>query len=252
MSTFGVVAIYLRYSKRQQLSSLNTGIGISFVMLYNVLSFTLIALTTLVILLIFGQARAYLYITLLILVVVVVLVILFIMNLAIYKAAPSRPVLWLIKSIAKLAGKKNIKIEEIEEIFLEIGADVKKNKDKIGPGLWLAIAAHFINILTLAFVFLAFAGSFNILAVIATFTAGLLYTIVSVTPQGVGVAETIMITTICSFGIDLPTAAVVTLVYRSLLHWLPLFAGFYSLSRLELESNQAELKEGSLNGQNAL
>lgn len=237
ISTFGKVAVFLRHSKRQNLSTLNTGIGVSFVMLFEVSAFITVALISLLTLLIFGQSRAYLYVTLLILVLAVVLVILFLISLAVYKRPPNRLVLWLIKQIARPAGYKNVQLSQIEEVFREIGADIDKKQDKIWTGLWLAISAHLINMLTLAFVFLAFAGHLNILAVLAAYTAGLLYTIVSITPQGIGVVETIMITTIHSFGIDLPVAAVVTLVFRSILYWLPVFPGFYFFSRLELEPN---------------
>src|SRR3989344_1001120 len=248
ISTFGKAAIFLRHSKRTNLSTLNTGIGVFFVMLFEVSAFVLIALTALVVLFVFGQTRAYLYITLLILIVTVALAILFLIKLAVYKTPPSRPVLWLIRSIARLAGHNDVKYEMIEAILQEIGADVEKKRDKIWYGLWLAIITHCINILTLAFIFLAFAGHFNPLAVLVAYTAGLLYTIVSITPQGVGVVETIMIATIHSFDIDLPTAAVVTLVFRSMLYWLPVFAGFYAFSRLELDPNKAKLKEGGFNG----
>lgn len=247
ISTFGKAAIFLRKSKRTNLSTLNTGIGVSFVMLFEVLAFVAVALVTVLVLFLFGQSRAYLYVTLFILVLVVALVVLFLVSLAVYKRPPNRLVLWLIKQVARLAGHKDVKYEVIEAIFQEIGADVERKQGKIWAGLRLAISAHLINILTLAFIFLAFAGQFNVLAVLAGYTAGLLYTIVSITPQGVGVVETIMITTIHSFGIDLPTAAVVTLVFRSLLYWLPVFAGFYFFSRLELEPKQVKLNKGLSN-----
>lgn len=244
ISTFGKVAVFLRYSKRQNLSTLNTGIAVSFVMLFEVSAFVTVALATILILSVFGQSRAYLYVTLSILVLAVALVILFLVSLAVYKRPPNRLVLWLIKQVARPAGYRQVEESQIEKIFREIGADVEKKRNKIWTGLWLAVIAHLINVLTLVFVFLAFAGHFNPLAVIAAYTAGLLYTIVSITPQGVGVVETIMITTIHSFGIDLPTAAVVTLVFRSLLYWLPVFVGFYSFSKLEFEPKEAKSTQG--------
>jgi uncharacterized protein (TIRG00374 family) len=238
-----MVAIFLRNSKKQNTSTLTTGIGISFVMLFEVLAFVIVAILSMATLFVFGHAAAYLYITLLILVGLVAVVILFIFQLAIYKQPPSRPVLWLIKLIARLAGQKKVELIDIEKLFREIGDDIAENSGKLKTGLWLAITTHLINIVTLTFIFLAFAGHFNPLAVLAAYTAGLLYTIVSITPQGVGVVETIMIATIHSFGLDLPTSAVVTLVFRSLLYWLPVFAGFYCFSRLEFEPKRRDLIE---------
>ncbi|PIS07907.1 hypothetical protein COT78_00975 [Candidatus Berkelbacteria bacterium CG10_big_fil_rev_8_21_14_0_10_43_13] len=238
VATFGTVGIFLRNSRKQQVSTLNTGIGISLVMFFDVAAFVVVALASLGILSLFGQTITYLNITLLILITIVLLAGFFIWKLLKERTPPNKFVLWIIKRIAKLGGYKNVQISEIEAIFAEVGADVVKKSHEIWSSLWLAIAVHLINMLTLGLIFLAFSGHLNILAVLAAYTAGILYTIVSITPQGVGVVETVMIATIHSFGFDLSTAAVITLVFRSILYWLPVFPGFYAFSRLELKPEQ--------------
>jgi len=235
IATFGTAAIFLRNSKKQDASALNTGIGISFIMLFDVTAFAIVALTSLAILYLFGQTRAYLYVTLFILVFGVLLAAFFIRKLSKDKTSPNKFFLWLIKKVAKMAGYKDIKLSEIEAIFAEVGTDVAKKSRNIWTGLGLAITVHLVNMATLALFFLAFASHVNPLAVITTYTVGILYTIVSITPQGVGVVETVMIAAIRSFGYDISTAAVITLVFRSILYWLPVFPGFYYFSRLEFE-----------------
>jgi hypothetical protein len=238
IATFGTVGIFLRNSKRQEASTLNTGIGISLVMLCDVAAFVVVALISLTVLSFFGQAKSYLYITLLILIAVVLTAGLFIWKLSKDRTPPSRFFLWLIKRVAKLGGHKEVQLSEIETIFTEIGNDVAQKNHQIWSSLWLAIVVHLVNMLTLGLIFLAFANHFDILAVLAAYTAGILYTFVSITPQGVGVVETVMIAAIHSFGFDLSAAAVITLVFRSLLYWLPVFPGFYFFSRLEFEPKQ--------------
>ncbi len=252
VSTFGTVGIFLRNSKKQGASTLNTGIGISLTMFYDVTSFAIVALVSLGILALFGQARAYLYVTLIILVAGVLLASLFIFKLSKDRTPPNKFFLWLIKKIAKLAGYKNVQASQIGAIFTEVGADFTMKQREFWVGLWLAIVVHLINMSTLALIFLAFSGHLNILAVLAAYVAGVLYAIVSITPQGIGVVETVMIATIHSFGLDLSTSAVITLVFRSILYWLPVFPGFYFFSRLELESKQDNIKERGLNDQTAL
>lgn len=145
--------------------------------------------------------------------------------------------LWIMKTLARISGQRGLNLKEIETVFIEAGNDLKSNSRKILPGFCIALGTHLINLVTFALIYLAFTGHFNLFAILAGYVAGLLFTIVSITPQGVGVAETVMVATLHSFGLPVPQAAVITLAYRGLLYWLPFFLGFYFFSRLELKSN---------------
>ncbi len=240
IATFGQLAVFVRHGKKHDLSPINVGIGISFVLFSEVLAFLGISLIVLLTLYFFGDNRVYLWLPLLILAVVLVSVIVFLLRLAVYHIPPNRFVLWIIRHLAKIGGQKTVTHDDLEKIFLEIGADLQTNKKKIIPGLLFALTTHLINLATLFFVCLAFVGHVNILAVLAGYVACLLFTIVSITPQGVGVAEAVMIATLRSFGMDLSEAAVVTLAFRGLLYWLPLFAGFYAFEKLEWDRHHAQ------------
>lgn len=237
IATVGKAAIFIRNGHRHKILPLNIGIGIGFVILFEITAFILISLATIVLLYLFGHSATFLLISLLILTGAVGLAVIFLIRRAVYELPPNHFVLWIIKIVARVAGQGKMKTEELEDVFLEIGQDLKANVRKIQPAIYRALTAHLMNLVTFAFIYLAFAGHFNFLAIIAGYVAGLLFTIVSITPQGVGVAETIMVTTLHGFGLDIPTAAVITLAYRGLLYWLPLFAGFYVFSRLELRSD---------------
>lgn len=229
------IAFFIRYGAKENQTPLSMGIGTSFAMLADLVAFLCIAIATMLILYLSGQPHTYLQVSLLILALFVLMMILFLIQAAVFKKPPNRLVLWIIEQFSRVSGRGVIDMDQIEKIILEIGYDLRKNRKKIWLGLSLSLMTHLINILTFAFAYAAFAGQFNILAIITGFTAGLLFTIVSITPQGVGIAETVIVTTLRSFGLDLPVAAAITLAYRGLLYLLPVFVGFYFFSHLELK-----------------
>lgn len=239
VATFGTFAVFLRNAKKKNNTTLNTGIAVAFVLIYEILAFTAIALLGFILLYVFDQAPTYLSITFYILLALVAVALYYIIKLS-KNETPNRFILWLIRYIARLAGRKNVKIDEIETIFLEIGSDVRKNGDKLASAFYQAVGTHLLNMATLACIFLAFSNQVNVFAVITTYISALLFTIISITPQGVGVVETIMITAMKSCGMDLSVAAVITFAFRSLLYWLPVFPGFYFFSQLELKQEKVE------------
>jgi len=238
VSTLGMIAIFIRSGKRKKISSLNSGVGITFVMLFDILSFVLLSWAIILVLFAFHQSRAYLFIPLMLLTALLLTAVLLILRITRSNKRLNKVLLWPIRLMAKLAGQGSVDMVEIGNIIKGIGKDFKNNKNSIPPSLYRGFVAHIVNIATFAFIFLAFTGQLNILAILAGYVAGLLFTIISITPQGVGVAETIIITTLHSFGLEVPVAAVITLAFRALLYWLPLFPGFYAFSRLELKSNE--------------
>jgi len=235
VATVGKVAIFVRNGKKHDITPINIGIGMSFTVLLEVGSFTALSLVVLYFLYFFGEPRSYLLIALLILTAVIITATSLLAKAALSDRSFSKTFSWIIRRVAKLAGQRSVNMDEVRGIFNEIGKDLTAGGKRIWPAFGLGVCIHLINLVTFTFIYLAFANSFNILAILATFVAGLLFTIVSITPQGVGVAETVMITTLHSFGMDVSVAAVITLAYRGLLYWLPLFPGFYYFSRLELK-----------------
>lgn len=235
ISTLGMVAIFIRNGRRHDISPLNAGIGISFVMFFDLAAFAAISSIILIFLLIFNAPALYLITTFLVLLILIFTAIIFLFRLTKSKEPISGLFLSIIRLLARLIGKKPIPDADIQNIFYEIGRDLKENKNKIWLGFRSAIYNHLVNIATLAFIFIAFTGHFNILAILAGYLSCLLFTIISITPQGIGVAEAAMIATLHSFNLSVSEAAVITLAFRGLLYWLPLFAGFYFFSKLELK-----------------
>lgn len=235
IATVGKIAIFVRNGRKFDITPINIGIGMSFTVLLEIGSFVSLSLVITYLLYLFGEPRPYLLIALLLLSVVIITATILIVRTAINDKPFSKLFKWIIKRVAKMAGQRNVDLQDVRSIFNEVAKDLACGGKRIWPAFGIGVCTHLINMTTLALIFMAFAGEFNILAILATYVAGLLFTIVSITPQGVGVAETIMITTLHSFGIDLSAAAVITLAYRGLLYWLPLFPGFYYFSHLEFK-----------------
>lgn len=98
-----------------------------------------------------------------------------------------------------------------------------------------------LEILVLGACFWAFpgVGTISPALLVAGYSIGTLFLVVSITPQGLGVVEGVMTAIFVSLGVPLERAAVVVLVYRGLSFWLPLVAGFVVSRRALLPSLQS-------------
>jgi phosphatidylglycerol lysyltransferase len=95
----------------------------------------------------------------------------------------------------------------------------------------VALLAHILDITTLYILFLAFNQPVGLGVLVAGYAIGILFWIVSITPQGIGVVEGMMVLTFTSLGISGAAATAVTLAFRGLTFWLPLALGFFMLRR---------------------
>jgi hypothetical protein len=67
---------------------------------------------------------------------------------------------------------------------------------------------------------------------VAGFSIGYLFLIVSPTPAGLGIVEGALTITLSSMYIPLEAAAVITLVYRGFTFWVPLLVGMIAFRML--------------------
>jgi len=99
--------------------------------------------------------------------------------------------------------------------------------------LFLALTNKTALIIILTLVFLAFKIPISIGTIIACFSIGYLFVIISPTPAGIGVVEGALTLALTSMYISLEDAAVITLSYRGITFWIPLLFGMVSLRVLE-------------------
>lgn len=95
----------------------------------------------------------------------------------------------------------------------------------MGP-VALALLGKALLIGVLCFTFMAFGQPFSAGTVIAGFSIGYLFLIVSPTPSGLGFVEGILPLTFVALGVPRASAVLITLAYRGLTFWLPFGYGF--------------------------
>jgi uncharacterized protein (TIRG00374 family) len=76
--------------------------------------------------------------------------------------------------------------------------------------------------------FFAFDVSFSVGTIIAGFSIGYLFFVVSPTPAGLGIVEGALTLGLVSLNVPLNQAAAVTLAYRGVTFWVPLLIGVLS------------------------
>jgi uncharacterized protein (TIRG00374 family) len=99
--------------------------------------------------------------------------------------------------------------------------------------LFLAFTNKTALIIILTLVFLAFKIPISVGTIVACFSIGYLFVIISPTPSGIGVVEGALTLALTSMYISLEDAAVITLCYRGITFWLPILFGMVSLRVLE-------------------
>jgi phosphatidylglycerol lysyltransferase len=139
--------------------------------------------------------------------------------------------------------------EQADEL---IGASHAIARKPFGVFLTTAIglAAHLVNLASLYCLFMAFRQPVSLGTLIAGYSMCILFSIVSPTSNGVGIVEALMPVVLISLGIPAAAAAVVSLSFRGLTVWIPLFLGFILLHRLKLfarpERDMAEIGEAQI------
>jgi uncharacterized protein (TIRG00374 family) len=109
-------------------------------------------------------------------------------------------------------------------------------------GLWvpfaLGLSTKILMMFILFLMFLAFNQSYTITMIVAGFSMGYLFTIVSPTPSGVGFVETAMTLALNSLGVPLAPAALVVLGYRGFTLWLTMLYGMIGIRWVGLSSSK--------------
>ena len=123
--------------------------------------------------------------------------------------------------------------EKIANEAIEASMAVVTYPQRVTRTLAVALVAHLVNLASLYALFLAFHQPIQFGPLVAGFAVGELFLIVSPTPAGIGVVEGVMVLVYNSLGVSTETAAVITLAYRGLSLWFPLFLGFFLLRRVK-------------------
>ena len=109
------------------------------------------------------------------------------------------------------------------------------------------MTAHILDLVCLWILFYAYGQKVLLGTLVAGYAIGVLFWIVSITPQGIGVVEGLMAIVYTSLHIKSEIAVVVSLAFRGLAFWLPLLIGFFMLQRVKTFSTTERRKAGTWN-----
>jgi phosphatidylglycerol lysyltransferase len=147
-----------------------------------------------------------------------------------------RLLLWL-KTVANKLAKRLKRADFFDDEWVErnaaeytdASAAIARYPGRLARTLGITIVAHVVDLASLYVLFLAFQHPIQIWALVAGYAMGILFWIVSPTPQGIGVVEGVMTLVFTSLGVPAAVATTVTLAFRGLTFWLPLLIGFIIL-----------------------
>jgi uncharacterized protein (TIRG00374 family) len=113
--------------------------------------------------------------------------------------------------------------------FISAGNSLKRNPRDVVRTAAIAFLAHLCEVLTLQLLFHAFSQPISFSFALTLYVMTILFTVVSPTPSGVGVVETVMPAIYVSLGVPLEAGTVINLAFRGISFWLPLLIGFVAL-----------------------
>jgi phosphatidylglycerol lysyltransferase len=117
--------------------------------------------------------------------------------------------------------------------FTEASIAIGRYPKRLALTLGIAFIGHLIDLTSLYVLFLAFHQPVTFGVLVAGYAMGILFWIVSPTPQGIGVVEGMMALVFTSLHVPSAVATTVTLAFRGLSFWLPLLVGFIILRRMK-------------------
>ncbi len=113
--------------------------------------------------------------------------------------------------------------------FITAGNSLKQNPRSVAQTVTIAFLSHLVQAVVLYLLFLAFKQPITFSFALTLYVMTILFTVVSPTPSGVGVVETIMPAIYVSLGVPLEAGTIINLAFRGISFWLPLLIGFFAL-----------------------
>lgn len=226
LATVGQIALFVAEAKKEEKPVVSATFAAILAMVTDMIAFWIVSLLPLFV---FGERNniSSYYLTVFTIFTIVVLA-LFVIGYFYFKNRKFAHLVfdWISKSLKKF----NIELP-VEEYPKYVSGRGRKILPKaLGYSLLLQV----LQIIILGLMFLAFGQASHLNGVLIAYTVGILFTILSITPQGVGVSEAAMVLTMVASGIPLENAVLITVGFRGLLYLLPVIPGFFAFNRLKL------------------
>lgn len=122
--------------------------------------------------------------------------------------------------------------------FIEASLAIATHPDRLLAAIGVGLASHLVKLSVLAATFYAFHQPFNPGQWVAAYSMGILFGVITITPEGIGVVEGMMTLVLTSLHVPVERAAVISISFRGLVFWLPLLIGFFILPKLQTFKSQ--------------
>ena len=234
-------ALFADDSARRGESASKTVIGSLLVWIADFGSFVLVLIAGMIVLLAYHQLKVYEVVG----AVALLGIILFLVSamlLGIWRPALlQRLLVWVQRTVNRLGarfGKQTILNEEWAihntSQLSEAAQAITAQPGRVGRTFGIALASHLVDLVTLLVLFLAFHQTVDLGVLVAGYAMGVLFWIVAITPQGIGIVEGVMVLVFHSLGVPVVHATVIALAFRGLTFWLPLLVGFVLIQRVRI------------------
>ncbi len=150
---------------------------------------------------------------------------------------------WLFKLLETLVNKVSVLFKKRSYLikgwsesralkFIGLSQRLVKERSAQLEILLISVFSHAIDIATLYCLFLAFGMFVPIPSLLIGYSLMILFWIITPTPQGVGVVETLIPAIFSSMNINIEGATLAVLSYRFLNLWIPVIVGYYFLNKV--------------------
>jgi len=124
---------------------------------------------------------------------------------------------------------------------LKLGSNaIRKHPKRLTLTLLWAVFLHIVNLVGLYAFFLAFNQPIDVGGLIAGFSLGIVFFVITVIPQGIGATEGIMALVYTSIGVPAAKAVAIVLIFRGVNYWLPVLVGLISIQKATASPEMAD------------
>lgn len=116
--------------------------------------------------------------------------------------------------------------------------DLRQNPQSLLAPIGFALVSKILLMVILWLVALAFMTPLTLEVLVAGFSIGYLFVIVSPTPSGIGIMEGAMALTFRTLGLPFHAATIITLAFRGITFWIPLLIGAVNFHRMHINFNK--------------
>jgi uncharacterized protein (TIRG00374 family) len=174
--------------------------------------------------------------------IVFILITIFVYALAYFAGKESKGlekvILYLAKKLEKLVfffAKKKLntsaQVVKLYKEFKEVNKAILNDPKDWLLAIFYASLQHVFLIFALYFIFISLGYTPLIRVLMAGYSVGAAFVVVSPTPNGIGFVEGGLYLVFTSLGIPAPIATSAVIIYRGLTFWIPLFFGFIVYQR---------------------